>query len=532
MKGVELMSKGIDKLNLKQTIQIYLNNNDIEKATDLVTLYKEKYGYDDDIAGIEAIVLMLYNNYQQALNSIRIGLKYNLFNSNLYYIMGNIYEYLGSNNRAFLCYEQALNYISDLDDKEKIINTINRLKSENELDINNYSIILLTHDNLEYTKKCIDSIRKFANNYEIIIIDNNSTDDTVKWIKAQNEIKYILNSENKGFPAGCNQGIGIAKKENDIFLLNNDTIIMPNSIFNLRMGLYSDDSVGAVGSVSNRVSNYQQINKKYDDLDGYFKYSLINNITNENAYEKRVRLVGFAMMIKRKVLNKVGLLDERFTPGNYEDDDISFRIVLEGYSLLLCRDSYIYHFGSVSFKKYYSSYNNLLIINSEKFNKKWGFVSGSLSIIEYDLVNCINENRNEQLNILNIDCGCGSTLLEIKNRFPNCNLYGIEENEGASLIASKVANVITKNIEVETIEYEENFFDYIIFGRGLNHFYNPEMVLDKVKKYLKYSGSILISIIYVKENDEKIICKLKELGCQIMKGRIKPNRYIIRDNKN
>ena len=385
------MSKDSDKLNLKDNIEIHLKNYEIEKAKELTTLYKDKYGYDDDIAVIEAILLILRNNYKEALDTVREGLKYNIFNSSLYYAMGIAYEFLGSNNRAFLCYEQALNYMKDVDDKEKIINDINRLKSDGDLEVNDYSIILLTYNNLDYTKKCIESIRKFANNYEIIVVDNNSTDDTVKWLKEQNDIKYILNSENKGFPAGCNQGIKIAKKENDIFLLNNDTVIMPNSIFDLRMGLYSDKRVGATGSVSNKVSNCQQIKVKYDDLDGYFKYSLRNNITNESTYEKRFKLVGFAMMIKRKVLDKVGLLDERFTPGNYEDDDISVRILLEGYSLLLCKDSYIHHFGSVSFGKNLNSFWNVLNVNSKKFQQKWGFEANNFS--KEDLLNYINKNE-------------------------------------------------------------------------------------------------------------------------------------------
>ncbi len=482
------------KLKLKQIIERHLNDCDIEKAVDSIILYKDRYGYDDEIASMEAIAFVFCNNYEDALSSIREGLKYNLFNSDLYYTMGNIYEALENVNRAFLCYEQALNYVENLENKEVIIKSINKLKSENNIDVNNYSIILLTYNNLEYTKLCVESIRSHANNYEIIIVDNNSTDDTVKWIKEQNDIKYILNEENKGFPAGCNQGIEIAKKENDIFLLNNDTVIMPNSIFNLRMGLYSDKSIGATGSVSNKVSNYQQISEEYDNFDGYLKYSLINNITNDTSYEKRIKLVAFAMMIKRKAIDNVGGLDERFTPGNFEDDDISLRILLGGYSLLLCKDSYIHHFGSVSFKKDRKSYNDLLRVNSNKFKEKWGFSCEYSTRIRYDLISFINENREKKLNILEVGCACGSTLLEIKNRFPNSSLYGIEINESSARVASQIADIRAKNIEVETLAYDEDFFDYIIFGDVLEHLSNPEMVLNNIKKYLKDGGSILASI--------------------------------------
>lgn len=98
------------------------------------------------------------------------------------------------------------------------------------------SIIILTYNKLEYTKKCIESIRKYTKDeeYEIIIVDNNSTDGTRSWIENQNDIKSILNKENVGFPAGCNMGIKISKKENDILLLNNDTIVTINWLSNLK----------------------------------------------------------------------------------------------------------------------------------------------------------------------------------------------------------------------------------------------------------------------------------------------------------
>ncbi|KLE15070.1 hypothetical protein AAT22_13555 [Clostridium sp. C8] len=370
------------------------------------------------------------------------------------------------------------------------------LKSNYEIKVNNYSIVILTYNQLDYTKVCINSIKNYNGNddCEIIIIDNNSTDGTVEWIKEQEGIKYILNEENKGFPAGCNQGIEIANKDNDIFLLNNDTVIMPNSIFNLRMGLYSNEKVGATGAISNSVSYYQQISEQYDDFDGYMGHSLKNNIPDESLYYERVKLVGFAMLIKRETLNIVGLLDERFTPGNFEDDDISFRIIKEGYKLLLCKDSYIHHFGSVSFREDSKKYNKLLSINSRKFKEKWGFASEYSNFIRNEIIDFIDESKNKDINVLEIGCATGATLLEIKNRYKNANLYGIEFNKKAAEIAKSFADIRSDNVESIELSYEENFFDYIIFSDVLGSFYNPEKVLRKIKKYLKPEGYIIASI--------------------------------------
>lgn len=434
-------------------------------------------------------------DYDEALKNIIQGLVYNIFDGDLYFIMGKVYENKKDYNRAYLCYEQAISYMNDINDINAIIKEMKNLKEKFEITVNNYSIIILTYNNLDYTKKCIESIKKFnkSNNYEIVIVDNNSTDGTTEWLKQQKDIKYILNTENKGFPAGCNQGIEMAEMENDIFLLNNDTVIMPNSIFNLRMGLYSNENIGATGAVSNYVSYYQQIGQTYDTFEGYMEFAKQNNITNEDSYESRLKLVGFAMLIKRSVLDKVGKLDELFTPGNFEDDDLCFRIILEGYKLLLCKDSFIHHAGSTSFGKDLIQFRNVMETSSKKFEDKWGFNSSYSTFIRQEIIDLI-DNNDKNINVLEVGCACGATLLAIKNKYPNSNIYGIELNESTAKIAGTFADVRAENIENINLSYEEGYFDYIIFADVLEHLYNPEKVLENMKKYLKDDGFILASI--------------------------------------
>ncbi len=248
---------------------------------------------------------------------------------------------------------------------------------ENKNNIKFTSIIILTYNQLLYTKLCIESIRKFApkGRYEIIVIDNASTDETREWLSVQSDIISILNDKNEGFPRGCNQGIMIARGEN-ILLLNNDTIVTPNFLYNLDYALWNNEKNGGVGCVSNRVANNQQIDVDYKDIESMLDFSKEFNQLNINKHEKRNRLIGFCMMIKKEVVASVGLLDERFYPGNWEDADYSLRIIKQGYNLIVCKDTFIHHFGSISFKgnkeKLEKNKHNLIIDNKKKFYEKWG----------------------------------------------------------------------------------------------------------------------------------------------------------------
>lgn len=357
------------------------------------------------------------------------------------------------------------------------------------------SIVILTYNNLEYTKQCIESIRKYTDKgtYEIIVVDNASSDETVQWLNEQDDIKKILNSKNQGFPKGCNQGIEVSTGDN-VLLLNNDVIVTPNWLKNLTTALYSGEQIGAVGAITNSCSNNQAIQVNYKDYDELIAFAKRVNVSDPIRWKERIRLIGFCMLIKRNVVDKIGLLDERFTPGNFEDDDYSYRIRQAGYKLLLCKDSFIHHYGSTSFSKDIEKYNKLLNTNKQKFKDKWGFDPIYSSAVRYDILKLIDEKEDSNIRVLEVGCACGGTLLEIKNRYKKSEIYGIELNEKAANIAKFVADVKTENIENEKLSYEEKYFDYIIFGDVLEHLYDPYKVIKNMKKYLKDDGKILSSI--------------------------------------
>ncbi|WP_301628676.1 glycosyltransferase family 2 protein [Paenibacillus apis] len=236
------------------------------------------------------------------------------------------------------------------------------------------SIIIPTYNGLELLIKCIESIRKYTDvPYEIIVVDNGSNDGTKEYCRKERLILISL-PENRGFPVACNKGLAVAAGE-QLLLLNNDCRVTPNWLSQLLTALNSAEDIGAVGPVTNYASGEQQIAAGLggQDDDGWIEFARIFNRTDRSKWMEVKRLIGFCLMFKRSVYERIGPLDEDFSPGHYEDDDYCYRAVKEGFRLLICKDTFIYHEGSASFRETQPQEWKLLIENNRKrFMNKWG----------------------------------------------------------------------------------------------------------------------------------------------------------------
>lgn len=468
----------------------YIELGDMKKAAEeLNCLLKnlERQEIDDELATLAATLALRVGDEEMVYGFIREGLLFNCRNATLYFMLGKYYEDKNI-NQAWLCYENAEYYCNSEEELAGIKQRKMAAETHSEWSVKKVSIVVLTYNLKEYNMRCIQSLRETLppDGYEFVVVDNASSDGTVEWLRQQTDITLICNEQNMGVPYGCNQGIKAAGAENDIMLLNSDTIVPANAIFWLRMGLYGEERTGAVQS----TSNHEQPQVSVDE---YMESGERINVPENNPYQKATWLSAFAMLIKRRALDETGLMDLRFSPGQGEDMDFGVRMNFNGWKTMICHNSFIFRYMSESGK------NSLVREkNAERtraiFREKWGFDMEYYTHSREDIIGFIHNEKNERIRVLEIGCGCGATLNRIKYLYPDAEVFGIELNEKIAALGAVCCDIRQGNIEKMELPYEEEMFDYIIMGDVVEHLLDPQAVIGKLTPYLKANGKLLCSI--------------------------------------
>ena len=236
------------------------------------------------------------------------------------------------------------------------------------------SIIVVTWNNLDLTRICIESLQRNAGwpQWELIVVDNASTDGTQAYLESLPlpNLRLIFNEGNRGFAAANNQGLDEAWGER-LILLNNDTIVAPGLIAALMRHL-DDAEVGLVNAVTNFSGNESRIEVGYQTAEEMEEFAL--KCRSEHAgqsFDIRVAAM-YCVALRRDTLERVGMLDERFGIGMFEDDDYSHRVREAGLRVICAEDAFVHHFGQASFGKLPGDeYQSLFEENRRRYEEKW-----------------------------------------------------------------------------------------------------------------------------------------------------------------
>lgn len=231
------------------------------------------------------------------------------------------------------------------------------------------SIIIVNYNVKHFLQQCLQSVYKSIGDLgvEIIVVDNNSVDKSIEMLREHfPKLKLIINDKNVGFAKANNQAIKQAKG-NYILLLNPDTVIQEDTLIKTISFLEQNKKAGALGvkmldgnglflpeskrSLPSPASAFYKIfglSKLFPNSKTFGQYHL-NYLNNNEVHEVDV-LSGAFFMTRKKILDEIGLLDERFFMYG-EDIDLSYRIQKMGYKNYYVPITSIIHYKGESTKK-------------------------------------------------------------------------------------------------------------------------------------------------------------------------------------
>ncbi|RLE45795.1 MAG: glycosyl transferase family 1, partial [Candidatus Methanomethylicota archaeon] len=208
-------------------------------------------------------------------------------------------------------------------------------------------IIIPVWNQLELTKDCIEHIvRNTHYPYRLVIIDNGSQQETREYLEELSRsnnppVTLIRNQTNLGFVKAVNQGLK-ASNADYVCLLNNDVLVSKG---------WLDEMIG----VANRQAGIGIVNPDSSEeadtdlADNLLGYRAQSRKPYQGDYIEIMGAMGFCMLIKREVIDRIGILDEIFGIGGYDDMDYSRRAWQAGYKCVKARGAYVIHCVHSSF---------------------------------------------------------------------------------------------------------------------------------------------------------------------------------------
>ena len=281
------------------------------------------------------------------------------------------------------------------DEKQRIINLIQEDNGNNEIPLFTnsplVSIIIVNRNGATHLSRLLRVIDETIHlNYEIIIVDNHSSDNSMDLIESYKNlpITLIRNNTNETFSHANNQGVNIAKGEYLLFL-NNDTKPLDGWLNYLLETMMNNENVGAVGSKliypdcsSSKINKEKSYTIQHSGIffkegDGYIKpFNRDNaeeyeNLLNKSKEEEIIAVTAACMLVKKSTYLDVGGFDENYVYG-YEDVDLCLKLHKAGYKNIYNPKSVLYHyeFGTQE-KNNNKEVRDRRLNNQRIFIKRW-----------------------------------------------------------------------------------------------------------------------------------------------------------------
>ncbi len=224
-------------------------------------------------------------------------------------------------------------------------------------------IVIPVHDQLNYTRECLESIGKHTSSpHRIIVVNDASGRDTGNYLNGlqrAGRIVLLENKENLGWLKSANRGLRFAGAEY-VCLMNNDTVAAPGWLEEMISVAGKEERIGLVnpcwevpGRHSPKTRSRQRFHGRYVETDW---------------------ARGFCVLMKRAVIRQVGDLDEELSPGYFDDHDFSIRAIRAGFICVRAQGAFVGHYGNATFREKLrdGEFHRLFERNRKIFYRKWG----------------------------------------------------------------------------------------------------------------------------------------------------------------
>jgi GT2 family glycosyltransferase len=246
-----------------------------------------------------------------------------------------------------------------------------------------FSVIVVTWNAIRHTVECVGSLqRTLPDDAEVIFVDNGSSDGTRAYLEEMagrmpGGAQTLFLERNEGWCGGVNRGLARARGTY-LVLLNNDVVVTPGWLDGLRACMDEAPAVvpgtrkvGLVGPVTSFAGGPQQVANPppYDPatLDAHARG---HRQARHQAWSTSFFLSGFCLMMHRTCYEEVGGLDERFSPGGFDDNDLVLRAQAAGWDCVVAGDVYVHHEGGATFRAAAPERHGGLV-NRGLFQAKW-----------------------------------------------------------------------------------------------------------------------------------------------------------------
>ncbi len=235
----------------------------------------------------------------------------------------------------------------------------------------NCSIVIPVWNQTDATIKCLKSIITHTEYpHEIIIIDNASKQENISLLETflskhakNNAVQVIKNQTNEGFIKAVNKGIKQSKSD-FICVMNNDTLATQGWLSELVNILSNNSDIAVLNPSSNNLGQKPNTDESIDDYAVGFK-------EDKGKFVESPLCVGFCMLFKKALIDEIGLFDESYGMGNFEDSDFSMKARQKGHTCARSLGSYVYHDENSSFR-FLNSYKHEFNKNKRLFESRWG----------------------------------------------------------------------------------------------------------------------------------------------------------------